>query len=125
MLAVAKTNIYKQAFSKTIRIDDNNIYSFAQMGNLFSRNKRHLFVRRVLKPTTVCIDVFLIDNGNFRNALSFEEWPMVYIGDAIKDVNGDKLNDVLFNCMAHRGVVPVMRMMFMYIIKLPAVSVVS
>jgi hypothetical protein len=89
------------------------------------REIKGTYLRRVLKPTTVCIDVFLVDNGNFKNVLSFEEWPMVYIGDAIKDVNGDKLNDVLLTGMAHRGVVPVMRMMFMYIIKLPAVSVVS
>lgn len=103
ILGFAKAKIDKPSFSKIIRVDGDDVYTFAQMGNIFSTNKKHLFVRRVVKPTAVYINVFLIDNKNFRNVLSFKEWPMVYIGDTIKDVNGDKLNDFLFNWYGSSG----------------------
>lgn len=103
MLILAKSNINEPAFSKTIAIDGDRVYSFAKIGNLFSKDKRHLFVRRVVQPTVVFLDVYLIEKSIFKKVLEVKDWYLVYTGDTIKDVNGDKVKDFLFNWYGSSG----------------------
>ena len=104
-IIVAKNNLKNGSFEleyKTIP-DDSSFSITVQLsyGNIFSNSHRHLIIRRIV-PWGACIDVFLYENYNFKSVIDqFAGW--IYIGDSIRDVNGDNQLDFLVHSYAANG----------------------
>ena len=71
-------------------------------GFYFSDKLLHLIVRRTT-PGSVYIDIFLSTDNQFQKVLSHEQWSMEYVGDTIRDINGDGLKDFVVNWYGSNG----------------------
>ena len=63
-------------------------------GNIFSNDKKHLLIRRII-PWGAYIDVLLLEGNSFKSLIYREQVSRSYVGDTIIDVNGDKQKDFL------------------------------
>ncbi|MDH6307446.1 hypothetical protein M2451_000595 [Dysgonomonas sp. PFB1-18] len=63
-------------------------------GNLFSDKHKHLYVKRIPSwGSSSILDIYLAKNDRFEMLFS-QEFVLEYIGDTIRDVNGDGLKDL-------------------------------
>lgn len=83
--------------------DDSSFHVTTQMiyGNLFASNRKHLLVRRTV-PWGAIFNIFLLDNGNFKNVCE-REFGKTYINDTLRDVNGDGYKDFLVHWYPSSG----------------------
>jgi hypothetical protein len=72
-------------------------------GYLFSPEKKHLIVKRMLWNTTIAEDIFLYRNTGFQPVCSQVLDNNTYLDDAIKDVNGDHQKDFLVHWYPSSG----------------------
>jgi len=106
VLTYADCNKHRNSFQHEFEMtpDDSSFNVTAQMiyGNLFASNRKHLLVRRTVPWGAIC-NVFLLDNGNFKNVCEREQLGMTYIDDTLRDVNGDGYNDFLVHWYPSSG----------------------
>ncbi len=72
-------------------------------GHLFAQGKNHLIVTSTSRHGEVYIDVYVLNNNAFLPVINIEDWEMTYTGYDIKDVNGDRFKDFLFQWQAVSG----------------------
>ena len=103
-LKYADLNKNKNSFKFEMNSDDTNYNTTTQLvfGNLFSRDKNHLLVRR-LGPSSVICDIFLLKNKKFKLVGERVQEGMTYLGDTLKDVNGDGFKDYLVHWYPQSG----------------------
>lgn len=61
-----------------------------------------LIIRRTT-PNNVYIDIFSKTGKQFHKVLSHKQWKLEYIGDTIRDINGDGLKDFVVNWYGVNG----------------------
>ncbi|HEY1167029.1 MAG TPA: hypothetical protein VGE90_17770 [Chitinophaga sp.] len=83
----------EDSFGVSLRLD---------FGQLFTKGKKHLLIRRQT-PGTVMIDIMLLENDSFRLICKTENEAQNYVGDTIRDVNGDGYKDYLLHLYAASG----------------------
>jgi hypothetical protein len=71
-------------------------------GNLFAPDRKHLLVRRIVSWGAIC-NVFLLEYDKFQNLIELERLDIPYVGDTIKDVNGDSFMDFLVHSYPSAG----------------------
>lgn len=72
-------------------------------GHIFSTQKKHLIVKRMLWGSTIAIDVFLYKNAQFNTVCSSVLEENTFVQTEIKDVNGDIQKDFLINWYPSSG----------------------
>lgn len=95
-LSYAGRNKLKDSFHHKVETltDDGSYKMTAQLvyGHLFAKDRKHLIVRRNVPWEVIC-NVFLLEDGHFKNVCNREQLGMTYIDDMVRDVNGDGFKD--------------------------------
>jgi hypothetical protein len=104
VLKYADSNKNKNSFNFEMNSDDTSYNTTIQLvfGNLFSRDKKHLLVRR-LGPASVICDIFLLKKRKFKLVGERVQEGMTYLDDTLKDVNGDGYKDYLVHWYPQSG----------------------
>ncbi|MDD5571739.1 MAG: hypothetical protein PHD97_11385 [Bacteroidales bacterium] len=63
-------------------------------GNIFNYGQKHLLIKRIFQ-WGIYLDIFKLQDSTFKKILSKEIQALTYIGDTIRDVNGDNKLDYL------------------------------
>lgn len=71
-------------------------------GQYFTKANSHLTIRRK-GGGTIFIDIFSKIDRHFQKVISHEESEMTYVGDTIRDINGDGLKDFVVNWYGSSG----------------------
>lgn len=79
------------------------MYARLIFGNLFSRQKKHLFIINQFDYINVHINIFVLDNGSFRRVLNIKIGCLVFMDYSIKDVNGDGEKDFKYDWYPESG----------------------
>jgi len=105
ILDYANKNKTKPAFKTQLKIWRFPYAAVAKLdfGHLFAKKKEHLIVRRMLWGTTLAVDIYLLDSGKFKPVCSQALQSNSYIGDMVKDVNGDHSKDFLVHTYSPSG----------------------
>ncbi len=105
-LLIAKENVQSNHFTKEYEITpDDSSQNFTIdiiMGHLFLVSERHLLIRRI-NSSAAYLDLYLIKSNKFKLVISREQDGMSYVGDTIRDVNGDGLKDFLVHWYPSSG----------------------
>ncbi|MCK6641123.1 MAG: hypothetical protein L6Q81_13665 [Bacteroidia bacterium] len=100
----ANQNAAQERFSEKYEVsnDSTAVKVEISLDYYFTRTEPHLIIKRYA-PSAVYIDVYSKNDSVFENVLSHQEWFMTYVGDTIRDVNGDGLNDLVVNWYGASG----------------------
>jgi hypothetical protein len=103
-LNYADLNKSKSSFKFEMDSDDTSFNVTTQLvyGYLFSKNKKHLLVRR-LRPSSVICNIFLLKNEKFKLVTERVQEGLTFIDDTLKDVNGDSYKDYLVHWYPSSG----------------------
>lgn len=105
-LMVAKQNIAKTRFNErfTQFPDDSSYEVTAEIvfGNLFSADKKHLLIRRVI-PWATYLNLYYLQNDSLVQVIYREQGGMTYVKDTILDANGDGQLDYLVHWYPSSG----------------------
>ncbi|WP_207532971.1 hypothetical protein [Desertivirga arenae] len=105
-LTLAGGYIHLNEFIKKYEVtpDDSsqNFEITIRFGSLFSKNKKHLLIRRRSTSSTY-MDLYILKADKFESVLSREQESMSYLRDTIRDVNGDGLKDFLVHWYPSSG----------------------
>ena len=103
-LNYADLNKNKSSFKFEMNSDDTSFNVTTQLvyGNLFSKNKKHLLVRR-LGPSSVICNIFRLKNEKFKLVAERVQEGLTYLDDTLKDVNGDSYKDYLVHWYPSSG----------------------
>jgi len=82
--------------------DSLGVSLLVEFGQLFTKGKKHLLIRRQT-PATVMIDIMLLKNDSFGLICKVENEAQNYVGDTIRDVNGDGYKDYLLHLYGASG----------------------
>ncbi|TWR29694.1 hypothetical protein FPZ43_07480 [Mucilaginibacter pallidiroseus] len=100
VIAFIKTRQIK-SFDKIIRIwKDTSISAYVKVGHLFSKKLKHIFIR-THAGWKLTIYVYRLDN--LKREITDDWSDLTYIGDEIKDINGDGLKDLSINWYPSSG----------------------
>jgi hypothetical protein len=100
----ANQNIGKSKFIEKYEVYPDSIPVIVEI-NLdyhFTQANPHLIIRRN-EPNTFFIDIYTKRNSQFEKVLSYERWALEYIGDTVRDINGDGLKDFVVNWYGNTG----------------------
>lgn len=104
-LAYAKEHHNEDQFTHEINVvpvDSLDVTIQLYFGTLFSKDSKHLLIRRQTLITGA-IDILLLENDSFRIVCRQEYGTINYLGDTLRDVNGDGYKDFLFHSYATSG----------------------
>lgn len=84
--------------------DDTSFIVTVQMlyGHLFSKNRKHLLVRKEV-PWATYLSIYVLQKNDFKPVIEREQQGLTYIGDTSKDVNGDGYKDFLVHWYPSSG----------------------
>lgn len=111
-LAVARPHLGAAHFARQFEASDTtqgHATVRLQIGPLLTRQQKHLLVRResVSKHpkwvNMVRLNCYRIDGQVLKPVLYHEQWDMEYLGDTLRDVNGDGYRDVVVNTYGVSG----------------------
>lgn len=95
-LQIAKQNTSTESFSNkwNVRVRNNSHCCIVNLdfGPLFSKNDRHLLIRRFFQDKSY-LNVYLYLEKKFTPVISYELEDFSYINDSIGDINGDGIKD--------------------------------
>ena len=97
-LDLVKHNIHSDNFLKEYDFypDDSSYVAgiFLNIGFLFSKENKHVLVRRTT-PRGTFINLYVIKENKLKSVLYHEQCCMSYVDDTIMDINGDGFKDFL------------------------------
>jgi hypothetical protein len=97
-LSTALKNVHQNEFDLKIEEKDSArnqiVNSELHFGNFLTSNHKHLLMNRFYEDECH-IDLFLFENDKFTNLISHVQTNYSYERNAIYDVNGDELNDLV------------------------------
>lgn len=95
-------NSFKHEF-ESIPVDSSfSIITQMVYGHLFASDKKHLVVKRMVSWGAIC-NVLVLDNERLRNVCENEQLGLTFLGDTLRDVNGDGFKDYLVNYYPSSG----------------------
>lgn len=95
-------NQFKKHYVTAMRDSANPVWVDITHGFYFSSEYAHLIIRRKT-PRFVFIDIFSKTDNQFYKVISHTQWTMEYMGDTIRDVNGDGFKDFVVNWYGSNG----------------------
>lgn len=104
-LQIARKSEGKAIFKKTYMAIPDSFYQVdvdISSGFYFSGALPHLIIKRKT-PAYDYIDIFSKNNSQYQKVVSHKQWAMEYIGDTIRDINGDGLKDFVVNWYGSTG----------------------
>ncbi len=104
-LEIAMQNIDKVKFNKKYEVTLDSSYNVKveiNLGDYFTPSFSHLIIRRY-SPGNIYMDIYAKNGHHFEKVLVHEEWEMTYVGDTIRDINGDGLKDFVVNWYGSTG----------------------
>lgn len=102
-IAQRHINAFKYTTSFEVTMDSSyNVKTKITIGHFFSPGKKHLIIKRNSVNGDYS-DIFLIDNNQFKKVIHHEEIGQTFLGDTIRDVNGDGCKDYLINWYGSTG----------------------
>jgi hypothetical protein len=104
-LKLATENIGKGMFHKEYEVRQQGDFKITieiSLDHHFSNQYSHLIIRRI-SPDAVYLDIYSVNENEFKKLISYEQWAMVYRKDTIVDVNGDGLKDFVVNGYGANG----------------------
>ncbi|WP_165043638.1 hypothetical protein [Dysgonomonas sp. ZJ709] len=97
-LSIAVQNKDKASFTDEYQVEGDEVYNptkvFISLGNLFSANHKHLFIKRTVEYGDVLIDLYLFKNNKFELVNHNEQSYNTFMSDEIRDINGDGYKDL-------------------------------
>lgn len=111
-LAVARPHLGEAHFDQQFEARDTtqgHATVRLQIGNLLAGRQQHLLVRRKSVSrnrqwvNTVRFDVYRVARPALTPVLSQEQWDMEYVGDTLRDVNGDGYKDFIVDTYGTNG----------------------
>ena len=79
-----------------------NVVTNLSYGHLFSKDRKHLIVRRTV-PWGVISSIYLLEESNFKKVCEVEPPANAFIDDTLKDINGDRYKDFLVHTYSTSG----------------------
>lgn len=93
---------FEKSYEKTLPDSSFNVVVEIISDYFFTRRFPHLMIRRKT-PGAVYIDIFSRENPQLAKVLSHEQWSLTYLGDTVRDINGDQLKDFVVNWYGSTG----------------------
>jgi hypothetical protein len=105
-LVYATKNKEKNSFQyKFEMLTDNSsikVQTNLSYGHLFSKDKKHLIVRRTV-PWGVISSIFILEKNNLKKVCEIEPLANTFIDDTVRDINGDSYKDFLVHTYSTSG----------------------
>jgi len=104
-LKIATENIVKSKFNKSYNaiIDSGHVVNVKVNSDyFFGKNQPHLMIRRSDR-SGVFIDVYSKNKNQYERVLTHQEHINTYLGDTIRDINGDGFKDFVVNVYGSTG----------------------
>jgi len=106
LLRIASQNRWRNSFHKessSWNYQNASCSASLSFGYLFSKNEKHLITRRSIAGSEIHIDIFVLRGTKFKPLLTTGLDMMGYLGDTVRDVNGDFYKDYLFHWYSSAG----------------------
>ncbi len=103
-LKIANQNFGKDSFIEKYEVSTDSIPVNVEitLDYYFTKANPHLIIRRN-DPGAIHIDIYSKCDNRFEKVVSHEQWPMTYVNDTIRDINGDGLNNFVVNWYGANG----------------------
>jgi len=103
-LKTAGQNIGKDKFTEQYKISPDSVPLSVEInsGYYFTKVNPQLIIRRSA-PDNIYIDIYSRIGAKFEKVVSHEQWRLTYVGDTIRDINGDGLKDFVVNGYGSNG----------------------